>query len=145
MEKILYLVEEALVNRVFNSFDLPFVHCCREVGAVQFSTQEHLVLRLEVFIVDMRWRMAIQKLPLCGATTGNCNPLKKPQTTSTSTGGFLSIKTTHSNHEPSILYDLHWRNPSGCSELIWTDRAGREMSWSLSCLQQERNTSVYIQ
>lgn len=150
-------MKEALVNRIFNSFDLLFAHCCREISAFKFSTQEHLVLWLEVFIVNMQGRMTIQKLPLQRVTivkawearlAGHfCKqqllhraakispvPFQLKLTVITNTAFYVTSKVSWQIY--SCCIDLHWHNPSGCSGLIWTDRAGREMSWSLSCLQQ---------
>lgn len=60
-----YLMEEVLVNHIFNSPDFLFV-CCGEVTAVQVSIQELVVLRLKVFSINMWRRMAVQKLALLG-------------------------------------------------------------------------------
>ncbi len=59
-------MKEVLVNHVFNSPDFLLFVCCRGVTAVQVSIQELVVLRLEVFSIDMRRRMAVQELALLG-------------------------------------------------------------------------------
>lgn len=60
----IFLMEEVLVNHIFNSPDFPLFacRCGGEVTEVRVYFQEIVVLRLEVLHVDMRRRMAVQKL-----------------------------------------------------------------------------------
>lgn len=55
-----YLMEEVLVDHIFNSLDFLFVCCSGEVAAVRVSIQELVVLWLEVFSVNMWRRVAVQ-------------------------------------------------------------------------------------
>lgn len=62
---VFYLMEEVLVDNIFNSFDFGLFVCrSRRVGAARLSRLELVVLRLEVFRVDVWGRVAVQKLPL---------------------------------------------------------------------------------
>lgn len=63
----MYLVEEILVDHIFDSFDFVLCICCLGGVAVHFfQFLELAVLRLEVLRFNVRRRVAVQKLPLHG-------------------------------------------------------------------------------
>lgn len=66
--RLLYLMEEVLINHIFNPLDFWFVCCCRKVQTFRVFIQELLVLWLEVFRMSSWRRMAVQKFSLQGRT-----------------------------------------------------------------------------
>ena len=60
-----YLMEEVLVNNIFDSFDFLFFICyCGKLPVVRVSFQELAVLWLEVFSINVWGRMAVEKFAL---------------------------------------------------------------------------------
>lgn len=65
---LLYLMEEVLINHIFDPLDFWFVCCCRKVRTFRVFIQELLVLWLKVLHISSWRRVAVQKFALRGRT-----------------------------------------------------------------------------
>lgn len=66
--RLWYLMEEVLINHIFNPLDFWLACCCRKVRTFRVLIQELPVLGLKVFRMSSWRRVAVQKFALQGRT-----------------------------------------------------------------------------